>query len=87
MEQELKEIKSILANTLTLTEENNQMLKAMRRAQKLATFMRVVYWLIVIGIAIGAFYFLQPFIDQTESMIKGFSSTAENFKNVFPVLE
>lgn len=87
MEQELKEIKSILANTLTLTEENNRMLKAMRRAQKIATVMRIVYWLIIIGIAIGAFYFLQPFIDQTESMIKGLGSTAENIKNILPTLE
>ncbi len=81
MDQELKEIKSVLANTLSLTEENNRILKKLHRAHQIAVFMKVFYWVLIIGIAVGAFYFLQPFIDQTESVIKSVNNTAEKFKN------
>ncbi|PIR38203.1 MAG: hypothetical protein COV34_01125 [Candidatus Zambryskibacteria bacterium CG10_big_fil_rev_8_21_14_0_10_42_12] len=48
---------------LSLTRENNTMLHKMRRSQRIANIMRVVYWLILAGAAIGAYYFIQPYIE------------------------
>jgi hypothetical protein len=64
------ESKQLLQNTFNLTEENNKMLRKMRRAQKISSFMQVIYWLIIIGIAVGAFYFLPPYISQLEKFLK-----------------
>jgi len=46
-----------------LVVENNRMLHKMRRAQILGTIFTVVYWLVIIGVGIGAFYFVQPYIE------------------------
>ena len=60
---------------LELVEENNKMLKQMRRGQRLDRFLRILYWLVIIGIAVGSFYYLQPWIEQ---MMGIYSSVAES---------
>ena len=41
--------------------------------------MRAVYWLIIIGISIGAFYFMQPYIDSMRGLI---NSSIESINNI-----
>ena len=76
------ESKELLQNTFSLAEENNRMLRQMRRAQRIASFMRVVYWLIILGIGIGAFYFIQPYIDQMGKFAKDSGVTIDQLKNL-----
>lgn len=76
--------RKLLLESLELSQENNKMLRAMRRSQKIASFMRLVYWVIIIGASIGAFYVLQPYVDQAQKVIKDSSDTINNIKNVFP---
>ena len=76
------ESKRLLQNTLALVEENNKMLRKVRRSQKITTFLRVVYWVITIGIAVGAFYFLQPFISQIEKYIQSTGISIDQFKGL-----
>ena len=63
------EEKQLLQDIFNLAEENNNILRKMRRVQKIASVMRVVYWLIIIGITVGAFYFLQPYIDRIQKFL------------------
>lgn len=49
---------------LELVEENNKMLKKMRRGQTFDRVLRIIYWLVLIGIAVGSFYYLQPWLEQ-----------------------
>lgn len=67
---------------LDLVEENNKILHKMRRTQKIASVMQVFYWLIIIGIAVGAFYFLQPYIDGIEKFIKNSGFNIDQLKNL-----
>ena len=76
------ESKQLLQNTFYLAEENNKMLQKIIRAQKFASFMRTLYWLIIIGIGVGAFYFLQPYIDQIQKFIKDSGVTINQLKNL-----
>ncbi len=55
--------KETLARILELTEDTNKMTRKMRRAQKLANFWSIIYWIIIVSLSIGAFYYIQPFID------------------------
>lgn len=56
------ETKQMLAETLELSRENNKMLRSLRNSQRWASIMRVLYWVAIIGISIGAFYFVEPYL-------------------------
>lgn len=48
-------------------DETTKMLSSMRRAQKTASVMRWLYWLLIIGIGIASLYLIQPYIEQLGS--------------------
>ncbi len=62
---------------LKVTEENNIMLRKMKRSMRIATIMRVVYWVIVIGVAVGAYYFIQPYIEQAQDVYQDVNNRFE----------
>jgi hypothetical protein len=74
---------------LELEQENNKILRSMKRSMLWTRVMTVVYWLIIIGISVGAFYFLQPYFNKilslydsisgTQQKIEGSSSSFQNF--------
>jgi predicted negative regulator of RcsB-dependent stress response len=71
--------KSDMTELLELTRENNRILKSLRRIHRWNVFFRVVYWIIIVGIAVGAFYFLQPYVDQFKSISGSFSNLTSSF--------
>ena len=77
------ESKELLEKTFALTEENNKMLKKIRHGQRLSSFLTSVYWVIVIGLGIGAFYFIQPYFNKLTTFFQDTSNTVSNFKNTF----
>jgi len=52
----------ILRDILKKTEENNVLLKKIHRANVWNRVIRIFYWLIIIGITLGSYYFIQPYI-------------------------
>lgn len=79
MEQELKEIK-------TLVEDNNKILHAMQRRARFASVIRFIYWLVIIGGSIGAFYLIQPYIKQISGVydeVKQTQQKASDFSQNF----
>lgn len=79
LEHEIKEIKE-------LTEENNKMLHSIQRRAHVTTVMRVVYWFFVIGATVGAFYAIQPYLQQlsdTYDSIKATQQKASDFSANF----
>ena len=75
--------KKLLEETHALAKENNNMLHKIRHAQKTASFLRSIYWLIIIGLGIGAFYFTQPYVESVTTFFKDTGTTINNFKNTF----
>jgi len=69
--------RKLLDKVLSLTEENNKLLKKMRRSQQIASFMRVLYWIIILGVTFGAFYLLQPYVEQVVNMYNSVSNTSQ----------
>ncbi|MDQ3245185.1 MAG: hypothetical protein M3P22_02490 [bacterium] len=78
-----EEVKNMLEETLALAKENNEMLHKVRGVQKQATFFRVVYWVFIILAGIGAFYFIQPYIDAVTNGVGEAKSTLSSFKDLF----
>ena len=79
---------------LDLAEENNTMLRKMRRSMRIANVVRVIYWVVIIGAAIGAYYFIQPYIEGAQTIYNDidekfsavdqeFQGNLDNFLNLF----
>ena len=62
------ESKKLLEETLALARENNHMLRKVRKVQKWAAFSSALKILIVIGITLGSFYFLEPYVKKAISI-------------------
>ncbi len=77
MDPELKGRLKVIEDKL---EQNRKLLLRIRRVQKNATLFRLFYWGLIILIGLGAFYFIQPYIDS-------FSSGYENVKESFSDLK
>ncbi|OGI59694.1 hypothetical protein A2814_01345 [Candidatus Nomurabacteria bacterium RIFCSPHIGHO2_01_FULL_38_19] len=72
------ESKKLLQDTFALTQENTSMLRSMRRSMRLQRIMSFVYWLFIIGSAIGAYYLIQPYVEQYKNL---YNSTSNIFKD------
>jgi len=68
-----------LEKTYELTKENNEMLKSIRRSQKMTKIFRIGYWVVVIGIAVGAYVFIEPYIG---GLIGTYNEALENFNSI-----
>lgn len=83
-DKELHNLQRRLRETRELTERNNEILQKLHRSMVWGRVVWVVYWLILVGIAVGAFYFLEPYWDSVSStfesiqgQFQGFSSPTE----------
>ncbi len=74
------EERELLERSVALGEENNKLLLSMRRSMRLARVMTLIYWLFIIGSAIGAFYLLQPYLNDLLNVYSGASDVLDNFK-------
>jgi hypothetical protein len=60
MEQDEKDL---LQKTYDLSKENNKILHSIRNSNRWANFFRFIYWVLIIGVSLGAFYYLQPYVN------------------------
>ena len=68
-------IEKLIKENLELTKENNKMLRKIRSYQKWQQITRALYILIIIGVTLGAFVYLQPIIKQITSIFSGSENT------------
>lgn len=76
------ESKKLLQDTFELTEENNKMLHSMKRSMQMARIMSILYWVFIIGSAVGAYYLIQPYIDQAKNIYSGAGDALDNLKQL-----
>ncbi|MFO0718762.1 MAG: hypothetical protein U0522_01920 [Candidatus Paceibacterota bacterium] len=65
------EERALIEETLAISRENNNILKSMRRSARLGRIMQITYWLLIIGASVGAYYFIQPYIEQLLGVYSG----------------
>lgn len=70
LDARLKEIEARL-------ERIDERTKKIRSAQRSATTARYVYWLFIILLGLGAFYFLQPYIEQLKGLYTSIGGNAD----------
>lgn len=54
---------SLLERTYKIAEENNEILRAMKRSARLANVMRIIYWVVIVALSVGAYYLIQPYAE------------------------
>lgn len=77
MNGENPDIKRLLQKNITLSEENNKLLKKMRRSMRWGQAFTAFYWIFIAGAAVSVYYFLQPFIDSTLAIFQELTSGVE----------
>lgn len=63
MDPEIQALKKEISELKALVVENTVLLTKINHRSRLSTIGSVVKWTFIIGASIGAFYFVQPFID------------------------
>lgn len=61
------EERDLLTQSIKLSEENNKMLRAMRRGARFVLLWRITYWTLIIGLSYGSYVYLQPYITQLQN--------------------
>ncbi|MFA5751401.1 MAG: hypothetical protein WCX79_03835 [Candidatus Paceibacterota bacterium] len=82
MEPELKEK---IEESLRLAEENNKMIRKMRRTLEWSRIMRIIYWLFIIAMALGAYYYIQPYVEQIKGVYGDAKDNMEGFGSFFDI--
>ena len=57
------ELKKLLRQNLEISRESFRILKKIHRARKIALVFRALYWTAVILLVLGAYYYIQPYVD------------------------
>lgn len=81
MEPHLDERLKTIEKTLV---ENQRILLKIRRTQRNATLFRVFYWVCIVALTLGAFYYIQPYIEQISKFYSGLYETEDKLKTSIP---
>lgn len=77
------EEQKMLRELYDISKENRRDIKRIRTHMRLGTMFRVLYWFVIIGAAIGLFYFIQPFIDNALGVYTDVTDRVDTVTNLF----
>jgi hypothetical protein len=81
------EERELLKRSIALAEENNDILRSIQRSMRLARFMSLLYWIFIIGSAVGAYYLIQPYIDTLVSVSGGAKTQLDSLNGILDTLK
>ncbi len=61
-EERLDDLEAKIENIEKLVKQSHGMLQIMRRYQNIALIGRILYYFMLLGLALGAYYFIQPYL-------------------------
>lgn len=67
-----------------MVKENNQMLYRIRRAARWGIIFRIFYWMVIIGLSVGTYYYIQPYLDALGGV---FEELKGGLKNTLSITE
>ena len=79
----LKEQRILLEKAVSLSEENHKRIKQIHSTIQRGFYARIAYWVIVLLIAVGAFYAISPMINTIYSQYQTANSFFQNPEKVF----
>ena len=79
-DEEIQEIKEQLAEVTKLTRQNNKIMRKIERSARIGLIFRTIYWVLIIGSMLGAYYYMQPYIEDINSIYEQFIDLPEKIK-------
>ena len=79
------EERELLEHSVKLGEDNNKILHSMRRSMRLTRIMSIMYWVVIIGSAIGVYYLIQPYIATLTGAYGDAKSSLDSFGFILDV--
>jgi len=76
------EDRKLLEEALSLAKENNKMLHSLRRSMVFSRIIGVFYWALILGSAVGAYFYVQPYVDQVIGVYGGAKSNLDSLNSV-----
>ncbi len=68
-------------------EKNHQLLVRIRRVQRNGQLFKIFYWVLILMLAFGSFYFIQPYLSQLLETYTGIQTSQEQVQNSIPNLK
>ena len=76
------EERELFKRSIALAEENNDILRGIQRSMRFSRLMSILYWVFIIGSAIGAYYLIQPYLQSLLGAYSSAGSMISNFQNL-----
>jgi hypothetical protein len=73
--ESIKEVKAMV-------EENNKILRGMRRNARISRIWHLFYWILIIGSGVASYYYLQPYIEQLTKAYQSMQATQQKISNI-----
>ncbi len=83
MDQEIREIRAELKQIGDLSKDNNAMLHGIQRRAQLSMVFSALRWIVIIGLTVGAYYSLLPYLKELTSVYQKVSGSKLDFMNLF----
>lgn len=77
------EERELLDKSVALAQENNKMLHSVVRSMRITRIISIIYWVIIVGSALGAYYFIQPYVDELIGIYSGAKSSLDDMGSLF----
>jgi hypothetical protein len=74
--------KELLEKTYELAKENNHILRGMKRSGRWSAIFRIFYWILIIGASLGAYVYVQPYINPLLNTYKNIQGEIGNVKTI-----
>ena len=76
------DIKNLLEENLKLSKENNELLLKIHGVQRWTQITHILYWFLIIGVSIGDFYFIKPYLGNVLNLYTGGVSGINNIGDI-----
>lgn len=77
-----RELQKLLQKNIKITQDNNRLLRSMHRAMQWGRFVRIIYWVIIIGSALGVYYYVEPIIGNLRGGVDSAFSGLEKLQEI-----
>ncbi|MDO8594792.1 MAG: hypothetical protein Q7R93_04770 [bacterium] len=70
-----------------MVEENNKLLRKIHRAALWGRAWSILYWTVIIGLSVSAYFFVQPYVEQIQGVYGGLKGDVGNVRGAASQIE
>jgi len=70
-----EETKKLLEQNIEISRESLKILKGIKRSSRILATFKILYWLVILGVLAGTYYFIEPYIKAVISVFQDAQQT------------